>query len=224
VPRDAPAPGRPLAIAHRFGNEPRLVRGALDAGADLVELDVWPYRGRLEVRHLKTMGPVPLLWDRRPYRLVSARAPRLELAELLDGHTGGELMLDLKGRSVAGAVAVREHMRRMLPGAEYTVCSQSWQLLEGFRAEPGVRVIHSVGSEARFRGLRRRLPRDVEGIGVNVRLLTRDRVRQLRQLAPLVATWRINDMETLDKVLDWGVTAVITDSLHIVRVLRARTP
>jgi glycerophosphoryl diester phosphodiesterase len=224
VPREPLDPGRPLAIAHRFGNEPRLVRGAVEAGADLVELDIWPYRGKLEVRHLKTMGPVPLLWDRKPYRLVSARAPRLELSELLDGHERGELMLDLKGRDVAASVAVRDEMRSLQPGAEYTVCSQSWTLLETFRDEPGVRVVHSVGSELRLRSLERRLPAHATGVGVNVRLLTRERVQRLRELVPLVATWRVNDADTLDRVLDWGVTAVITDSLHIVRALRARTP
>lgn len=223
MPRDPLPDGRPLAVAHRFGNEPGLVRGALDAGADLVELDVWPHRGRLEVRHLKTMGPIPLLWDRRPYRLVGASAPRLELAELLDGHERGELMLDLKGRDVTGAEAVRDHMRRLMPGARYTVCSQSWRLLEVFRTEPGVRVVHSVGSERALRSLERRLPHDAQGIGVNVRLLSAERVRRLRRIVPLLATWRVNDVDTLDRVLDWGVTAVITDSLHIVRALRART-
>lgn len=222
MPRDALPLGRPLVIAHRFGNEPHLVRGAVEAGADLVELDVWPYRGRLEVRHLKTMGPIPLLWDRRPYRLVSARAPRLELGELLGGHEGGELMLDLKGRDVAGAVAVRDQMRRDLPGVAYTVCSQSWALLGAFRDD--ARVVHSVGSASRLRRLPRALPSDARAVAVNVRLLDRERVAALRARVDEVLTWRVNDVETLERVLDWGVTGVITDSLHIVRALRARHP
>ena len=37
-----------LAIAHRYGNGLRQLHRAEDAGADLVEADVWLYRGRLE--------------------------------------------------------------------------------------------------------------------------------------------------------------------------------
>ena len=217
-------PGRPLAIAHRYGNEPDQLAPAVNAGADLIELDLWPYRGRLEVRHLKTMGPVPLLWDRKPYRLVSARAPRLELPELLSAHGDGELMLDLKGRNTAGATQVREELRRALPGAPYTVCSQSWQLLDAFHDEPGVRVIHSIGSERRMRAVLQRFPARAEAVGANVRLLTADRVKRLLERVPLVLTWRINDVDTLDRVLDWGVNGVITDSLDIVREIRTRHP
>ena len=53
-----------LAIAHRSGNTVAGLRSALDLGVDLVEADVHAYRGRLEVRHLKSMGGLPWLWDR----------------------------------------------------------------------------------------------------------------------------------------------------------------
>ena len=54
----------PLTVAHRAGNDLAALREACSAGVDLVEADLRYHRGRLEVRHLKTMGPVPLLWDR----------------------------------------------------------------------------------------------------------------------------------------------------------------
>lgn len=44
----------PLAIAHRAGNDLRALGAAARAGVDLIEADIWPWRGRLEVRHLKT--------------------------------------------------------------------------------------------------------------------------------------------------------------------------
>ena len=53
-----------LAIAHRAGNSLAGLREANRLGADVIECDVHAYRGRLEVRHLKTAGPLPFLWDR----------------------------------------------------------------------------------------------------------------------------------------------------------------
>jgi glycerophosphoryl diester phosphodiesterase len=212
-----------LAIAHRFGNEPESIAAAVAAGADLVELDVWPHRGRLEVRHLKTMGPVPLLWDRRPYRLVSGRAPRLQLADLLaDQPAGGaELMLDLKGHDVASPRAVVATMEGELADRPYTVCSQSWELLDAFAELSHVRVVHSVGNRRMLARVLERLTRhDEHGVSVDLRLLDRDVVALLRERAPLVMTWRVNDTATLERVLDWGVTGVITDEVEILRALR----
>src|SRR4029079_15109742 len=101
-----------LAIAHRAGNSLAGLREANALGVDVVECDVHDYRGRLEVRHLKTAGPLPFLWDR--WELASASAPRLGLAELLDAdERGSTFMLDIKGRraSAARSVARLLHQR-----------------------------------------------------------------------------------------------------------------
>ena len=66
-------------IAHRAGNDPAHARSAWEAGADLIEADVWLYRGRLEVRHTKTMRGLPLLWDR--WSLAPGWGPRLLLGD-----------------------------------------------------------------------------------------------------------------------------------------------
>ena len=63
-----------LAIAHRAGNSLDGLHQANLLDVDVVECDVHAHRGRLEVRHLKTAGPLPFLWDR--WELASARAPR----------------------------------------------------------------------------------------------------------------------------------------------------
>ena len=55
---------RPLAIAHRGGNSLDEARAAIAYGADMLETDVWPHRGRLEVRHVKTIGPWPIYWEK----------------------------------------------------------------------------------------------------------------------------------------------------------------
>src|SRR4029079_6083948 len=70
-----------LAIAHRAGNSLAGLHAANRLGVDVIECDVHHHRGRLEVRHLKTAGPLPFLWDR--WELVSAAATRLGPAEML---------------------------------------------------------------------------------------------------------------------------------------------
>jgi hypothetical protein len=61
-------------IAHGSGNELGLLRRAEALGLPLVEADVHLHRGRLEVRHRKTAGPLPALWDRGSSRLLSPGA------------------------------------------------------------------------------------------------------------------------------------------------------
>jgi hypothetical protein len=73
---------RLLAIAHRAGNDLARLREAEAIGADLIETDLWYYRGPTEVRHVKTLGPVPVLWDR--WRLEPGWTPRLHLSALLE--------------------------------------------------------------------------------------------------------------------------------------------
>ena len=92
----------PLLIAHRAGNDPAHLRAAEEAGADVIEADLHLWRGRLELRHLKTVGPLPLYWDRwalaPPWRRFDSSttcSPR--------ARPQTSLMLDLKGRDPAAA-------------------------------------------------------------------------------------------------------------------------
>ena len=89
---------RPLAIAHRAGNDLTALRAALDLGVDLVEADVRPYRDALEMRHARSLGP-HLLWDRWTV-LRRRHAGVRTLDDLLAvAAAQGRLMLDLKGPS-----------------------------------------------------------------------------------------------------------------------------
>ena len=207
----------PIVVAHRAGNHLDRLARAEAAGVDLIEADVWFYRGRLEVRHLKTMGPVPLLWDR--WKLESARAPRMLLKDLVNAaRPDTELMLDLKGSAVELPGAVAEAMEHRAPGRPYTVSSQWWRALEPFRALPSVRVIHSIGSMRMLRALPRWLgSQPAEAVGINQRLLTPERLRILHELAPLVFTWTVNDRARLQELLDWGIGGIISDDYHLLR-------
>lgn len=188
----------------------RLLQRAEALSLPLVEADLHLYRGRVEVRHLKTLGPLPILWDR--WVLVSPRAPRLLLDELLAAAAPGtELMLDLKGRDprlprrLAGALAAASRETRI------TVCSRNWRLLESLRDLPSVRVVHSVGSRRQLRALRRRFgARRLAGVSIHRELLTAAAVEDLRRRAELVMTWPVETPDEARRLSAWGVDGLIS--------------
>lgn len=210
-----------LAVAHRAGNSLAGLRAALDLGADVIEADVHRYRGRLEVRHLKTMGPLPLLWDR--WELVPASAPRLGLAELLGAvEHGTPFMLDLKGRHSGAGHAVARHLHEHAPGRPVLVCSRYWPALTSFAALPWARTVLSARNRVELAALATRLRtgRAPYGVSVHRSLLDRDVVARLHERVEVVMTWPVNDEAALEAVLAAGVTGVISDEAEILRLVR----
>lgn len=213
---------RPLSVAHRAGNELHLLRQAEEIGVDLIEADVRYWRGRIEVRHLKTMGPVPFLWDRWVLR-PAWRHQTLLLEDLLPRlGPRTELMLDFKPGDAAYAHQVLQLMREIMPGRQYTVCSQSWELLECFAGEPGVRVVHSVGNRRLLKAVLphlRNFPEETRAISIHRKLLTPSVVAELRAEVPLVMSWPVNDDHTLRRLESWGVNGFIVDDMGLLRRL-----
>jgi glycerophosphoryl diester phosphodiesterase len=203
---------RPFVIAHRSGNSLAALRAAEADGVRTVEADVHLFRGRLEVRHLKTLGPVPILWDR--WKLGNPLRQRLLVAELLSAAgEGTELVLDLKGRDrrIGELVleALRPHLER---GIRVTICARSWPLLEPLRGQAGVRRIHSIGSARQLERLRRQARGGrVDGVSIHERLLDPRTVDELRELAEVVMTWPVNTLERGRELLVCGVDGLISD-------------
>jgi hypothetical protein len=199
-----------FVVAHRAGNDLGRLEIASTLELPLAEADVHLYRGRLEVRHLKTAGPLPLLWDR--WALAPRWTPRLELDSLLAAAADAapELMLDLKGHDarlserVAGALAGFD--RRV------TVCSQDWRLLDPFADVPGVRVVHSVGG---IRALRR-LPRQrrLDGISIHRGLLDAATVHALRSIADTIMSWPVESLAEARRLSALGVDGLISQAFE----------
>jgi glycerophosphoryl diester phosphodiesterase len=215
---------RLLAIAHRAGNHIKLLHRAQEIGADYVEADVRLHRSRLEVRHLKTMRWLPLLYDRHPWRLAPGWTRRMifdELLAALDPSTG--LMIDLKGDEDELPGAIVDSIRASATQRPIIVCGQNWRLVDPFVGHDGVRAVHSIGRQTQLERFLRG-DRKTEGISIHMRLLSPDVVVRLKQRSPIVVTWPINSRAALKQVVDCGVDGVTTDSLEILEAVVAGAP
>ena len=181
-------------------------------GVQAIEADVHLFRGRMEVRHLKTLGPIPLLWDR--WRLANPFRRRHVLAELLaavEGRT--ELVLDLKGRDPLLATEVLDALApRLRARGRTTVCARHWPLLEELEGVRGIRLVHSVGSARQLRRLlRRHRGRRLEGVTIHERLLDSRTVRELHELADVIFAWPVNTLERAQELIRLEVEGLISD-------------
>ena len=203
-------------IAHRAGNHLPLLRKAEELGIELVEADVRLWRGRPEVRHLKTIGPLPILWDR--WRLANPLAPRLQLRDLLDAaDPRTELLFDLKGRDPRLSRLV---LAELEGGRRATVCARGWRLLEPFAGRDGVTVVHSVGSRRELARLLRAFGhRQLDGVSVHERLLDAATAAQLLGLARTVMSWPVNSVRRARELTALGIDGLITDDLDLAAAL-----
>jgi hypothetical protein len=204
----------PFVVAHRAGNDLERLGIAAALGLPLAEADVHAYRGRLEVRHLKTAGPVPVLWDR--WKLASARAPRLELETLLATALGGpELMLDLKGHNPQLPARLLRALARAGPGRRVTVCSQNWALLEPLRGVPDVRIVHSIGNRRALGSLLARFAGDrLDGVSIHRRLLDRIVAAELRTRTDLLLSWPVESLVEGHRLAGFGVQGLISQAFE----------
>lgn len=213
-----------IAVAHRAGNSLAALRAAGELGADVVEADVHSRQRRLEIRHSKSMGPLPWLWDRGPWELTPASVDQLQLPELLDALApAATIMLDLKGISAVGAhTAELLHERR--PERQVIVCSRWWPSVDPFFGLDWALPVLSARNQPELARLRRRVRRGRPPYGVSLHgsLLSAAVVAELRERVDVVMSWGVNDAATLDRVVGLGVTGIISDSEQVLRSIVAQ--
>ncbi|HWH14950.1 MAG TPA: hypothetical protein VNT51_09385 [Miltoncostaeaceae bacterium] len=203
-------------VAHRAGNDPGALREALALGAHIVELDLHLRRGRLEVRHAKSVLGSPVLWER--WWLEDGLRRPAALGEVLDAIASAPAppvaMLDLKGADPRMPGAVRRALDARARPAPVMVCGRVWRNLAPLAGLPGVTVVHSAGSPRQLRALLRRFAEGgagLEGVSVKRTLLDAATVGALRRRTDLVMTWPVDDARQAEALAGWGVTALITD-------------
>lgn len=213
---------RPFSVAHRAGNRLAVLARAERAGVDLVEADIWYYRERLEVRHERTVGPLPLY---RAGRFVRpAPWSRLTVPRLLREFDAGTLvMFDLKGDDPALPDTLVREFRRTRPYDELLVCSQNWTLLDRFAAHAGVTRVHSIGHVYQLTSVWERLAHaEHDAVSIDWRILNPELMRKLKELVATVMTWTVNTPTQLEMVLNLGVDGVVSDDLTLLDRVVAR--
>src|SRR5215207_8958012 len=132
--RSLPLRRVPFLVAHRAGNQLDLLRAAeAEHCGAIVEADVNLFRGRLEIRHLKTLGRLPVFWDR--WQLAPPWRAHLLLSDLLaTASPETELMLDLKGKDLRLAERVIEELEPYLGQRRLTICTRAWPVNDLTRA------------------------------------------------------------------------------------------
>jgi glycerophosphoryl diester phosphodiesterase len=212
-----------LAVAHRAGNNLADLRAALAAGVDLVEADVHLYRGALEVRHRKAVGP-HLYWEHwtELNRRDSLVVPQLH--ELLAVAAGDpRLMLDLKGPSLAVAPRVAAAMRNHAPGLPFAVCTKQWRMLDAFAGETHIGRVLSANDLLQLARLRGRLRRQrAYGVSIRLSLLTEGVVAELRRATDRILAFPVDTEEALARARRVGVTGVISKNLPMLKAIVAQ--
>lgn len=202
-------------IAHRGGNDPDTVLHAAGV-ADLVELDVHLFRGRLEVRHSKVLWPTSRLWERWELLPPDALRPSLDAAvEAVP--EDAQMWLDLKGFTSRLSRQVIDRTDRRPPS---TVSARSWWILRPWRRR-GVCTMRSVGSRWQLWAVRTiQSWSELDGIVIDERLATTDVIRRLRRQTPTIVAWNVNDLRRAFDLIDHGVSGLIIDDVALIAEIR----
>jgi glycerophosphoryl diester phosphodiesterase len=212
-----------LAVAHRAGNDLDVLQQAALLGADVIEADVHLHRGRLEVRHEKSMGPLPWLWDK--WQVYPADKERLLLDELMDAlPVGTTVMLDLKGVGRVGPQTL-DHLRSRSVEHPLWVCARWWPSSLAFLDAPWANVLLSARGRTEIARLRRRCAAGSPPYGVSVHLsmLSPDLVSELQSYGTKVLSWPVDDDIALSRARALGIDGAITKDLGIVKELAGDT-
>jgi hypothetical protein len=170
------------------------------------------------VRHLKGLGPLPLMWDRWE---LHARGRFLRLDELLAAaRPETSLLLDLKGMDPRLGRLVAETVERSGAGARVAVCSRFWPLADR-ASNGGARRVYSAGNRLQLAALRPLLRRRApDGVSVRRSLLDARLVRELRRHVACVMTWPVAGPAELERLRGWGVNGLLCDDLALLRAAR----
>ena len=209
----------PLLIAHRAGNDPARLGAAEGTGADVIEADLHLRRGRLELRHLKTVGPLPLYWDRW------ALAPPWRRFDTLDDLLAAAraetvLMLDIKGSDHAASRLVTATLDRAARCARVFVSAREWPLLDEIDPVLGQRIASAATPRQLERLIARASKQSFDGAAVHLRLLESARLRALRARIPLLMSWPVNHGHEAERATALGVAGLISDNLALLGELR----
>jgi glycerophosphoryl diester phosphodiesterase len=237
--------GRPVRIAHAYGNRREQIERASAADVDLIEADLWFRAGEIWVRHERRCRFLPLLYDGKPKGIesfgpwaltvfpgyyVKLDLQPLRLRELLERTKGKRgLLLDLKGDySGADAHAYAETLSTALTEADARntaiVCGQSDSLDHVREVAPDLDVRYSLEREEQWEALKRRLAArpGIPGVCIHYLFYQREGVAEFLAANGMQAfCWTVDDLAEARKLLEMGAAGIISNRLDLLAQLGA---
>ena len=211
---------KPFVSAHRAGNSREALLRAIDAGADLIETDIWLHKGRLELRHKRTLGPIPILWER--WAIEPGWKPRYLLRDLLrDVPDEVIIFLDFKGNEMGLGPAVLQELQQFAPDRIIATCGRNYPQLQVIDDAPSIITFYSVGEEEEWpiaQGLI--AASTTPALSILASLATQDKIDWVTELGGRVVCWGVQSTSEMERLAAMGVDGFTTDSDELIKAIR----
>lgn len=210
--------GYPAVIAHSAGNARATAEGAIEQGADFIEIDLWLRKGKFEARHERRVGSLPVLFEKWYLALASKPFNLRMLAELVEDRSG--IFLDFKTNSGASAATTAAVLAEVGGKAPVVASSPHWAVLRALHdVAPHIPLFYSIDVTARLDLFRSVVQHDFRPAGISCRgsLLTRPLVEEFQERGIRVVAWTIDDLPRAAELASWGVDGITThlvDEMH----------
>ncbi|HYJ13628.1 MAG TPA: glycerophosphodiester phosphodiesterase family protein [Thermomicrobiales bacterium] len=183
----------------------------------MIESDLWPFHGRLEIRHAKSLGPLPIYWEK--WYIESIGRNQLQLAELVQSlPPTTPLFIDFKGTWPWLGTRAIEAIEQVQQGRQIIVCGRAWSQLDPIETLPNVHVFYSVGNDAELEMVWERLSTQVNpAISIHHNLLQPGTIARLNDLNVTIVAWTVNDFDLAGRLFQQGVDGFTSDNVDLLR-------
>jgi glycerophosphoryl diester phosphodiesterase len=215
-----------LAIVHSTPLDVQACQVLAAAGAGAFEVDLRLINGEVVVTHFLDVIPgwKGLQRYNWRFRITTGSTVYVTLTEALAVIPSScRISLDLKDESAQKSKDLLEAIASKVvdDGSRFIACSKNWSTLEAVTT-PGFGTWASVSTRsAMLRALAS--PPKTTGITIRHTLLNRENIEALRDAGLQVIAWTVNDVERAEELIDYGIHAVTTDQIAVVKMIATRT-
>lgn len=211
---------KPFGSAHRAGNSRNQALAAIEAGADLLETDIWLHKGRLELRHKQTLGPIPILWEK--WSIAPGWTPRYYLRDLLQDVPEDVLIfLDFKGDEMELGPEVLKELQQTAPNRTIAICGRNYPQLQTIADAPNIICFYSVGSDEEWPVAKELIAMSSPpALSIEASYATDERMAWMNSIDGLVVCWNVQTPERMRELQALGVDGFTTDSPDLLARIR----
>lgn len=211
---------RPFASGHRAGNSRQAALAAIDAGADLLETDIWLHRGRLELRHEGRLGPTPILWEK--WNSIPKRYKHFTLRDLLKETPDTTLLfLDFKGKHMGLGPAVLAELERTAPNRVIATCGRDYPQLQTIADAPNIITFYSVGTEEEWPVAQEYIAASpAPALSLIANMATEERIAWMKERYGVVVCWGVENVDDMQRLFALGIDGFTTDHADVLAHIR----